>query len=184
MKLAFRTVRQILDVALVALVLVVLATVLAANVAPGLGHQLVVIRGGSMEPAIHLGSVVDLTSVSPTELKPGDVVTMKGDNGVLVTHRIGAINAAGPTPWVRLKGDANSAPDAPFPTSMIQGRVDGSAPYAGYLMYLLSTPGGIASVFLLAAAMLLSIWLLEDLEDEEEEERRLAPDAQPVQAGE
>ena len=46
MKKAVLSIRRLLDVALIGLVLFVLGLVVAVNLGPGLGHQLVVIRGG------------------------------------------------------------------------------------------------------------------------------------------
>ncbi len=168
-----RTLRQILDVVLVLLVVLVLGTVLAANVAPGLGHQLLVIRGGSMEPAIGLGAVVDVVKVPVDQLRKGDVITVKGENGVVITHRIFDIKPAadGSETWFRTKGDANETPDPVLlPARQIEGRVALSVPFLGYLMYMLTIPTGILSIFLLAGTLLLSIWLLEDLEEAAEDD--------------
>jgi signal peptidase I len=124
-----------------------------------------------MEPSIHLGSAIVVTSVQPADLRPGDVVTLKDANGTLVSHRITRVVQLPAGLYVETKGDANAAPDPVLvPASEVVGRIDASIPGAGYLIYLLTIPAGVASVLCLALTMLFGIWLLEDLEREPETE--------------
>ena len=165
MNRAVRWIRRLLDVALVLLVVSVLGLVLAVNLGPRLGHELVVIRGGSMEPAIHLGSVTDVSNVQPADLRPGDVVMLKESNGALVSHRISRIVRRPDGLYVETKGDANASADPVLvPVAQVVGRVDLAIPGLGYLLYLLTIPTGVLSVLGLALTLLFSIWLLEDLE--------------------
>jgi signal peptidase len=164
---AVRTIRRLLDGALMVLVGLVVGLVLAVSVGPTLGHQPIVIRGGSMSPAIPLGALIDVVPVDPHELAVGDVVTIKADNGVLITHRIVRIQQATDGLFFEVKGDANATPDpAAVPASAIVGRVDFSAPYLGYLVYMITTLTGFVSIVSLALTLLFAIWLLEDLEGE------------------
>jgi signal peptidase len=165
--MAVRTMRRLLDGALMVLVGVAVALVLVAVLGPLLGHRPVVIRGGSMSPAIPLGSLVDVSEVQPGDLVVGDVVTIKEPNGVLVTHRITRIQAATDGLFFEVRGDANDAPDpVAVPAAAVVGRVDFSVPGLGFLLYMLTTPTGFASMLSLALTLLFAIWLLEDLEDE------------------
>lgn len=171
MKTAARWTRRLLDVVLILVVLSVLAIVLAVNLAPALGRQIIVIRGGSMEPSIHLGSAIVVTTVKPADLRPGDVVTMKDANGTLLSHRITRVVTLPDGLYVETKGDANAAPDPVLvPASEVVGRIDASIPGAGYLIYVLTIPTGVASVLCFALTMLFGIWLLEDLERESKTE--------------
>jgi signal peptidase I len=88
MKTAVRTLRRLLDLALLLLVVSVLALVLAANLLPSFGHQLIIIRGGSMSPAISMGALVDETAVSLSQIHVGDVISYNEPNNVVVTHRV------------------------------------------------------------------------------------------------
>jgi signal peptidase len=163
-----RAIRWLLDAALVLLVGIVIALVLAAQVGPMLGHQPVVIRGGSMEPAIPLGALVDLAHVEPADLAAGDVVTIEGANGVRVTHRIAYIVQTPDGPYIETKGDANEHADAALvPASAVVGRVDFSLPFLGFLMFMLTTLAGFVSIVCLALTLLIAVLLLEDLEKEE-----------------
>jgi signal peptidase len=166
-----RAIRWLLDVALVLLVGTVVALVLAAQVGPMLGHQPLVIRGGSMAPAIPLGALVDVAHVGPADLAADDVVTFEGANGVLVTHRINRIVQLPDGLYIETKGDANEHPDPVLlPASAVTGRVDFSLPLLGFLMFMLTTLAGFGSIVCLALTLLIAILLLEDLEKEERED--------------
>jgi len=167
MKTALRLIRWLLDGALIALVATVLFLALAANIGPGVGHQLVVIRGSSMSPAIPLGSVVDITRVGPGDLRVGDVVTIKSPGGTVFTHRIVRIVNQPDGFYIETQGDAVDEPDVPLQSvKVVTGRVTGSVPLLGFLMYMLTLPTGVLSLFSLALTLLMCIWLLEDLEQD------------------
>ena len=165
MKKAAGWIRRLLDVALIALVGLVLGIVLAVNFGPAFGHELIVVRGGSMEPAIGLGSVIDVVHVQPADLRPGDIVTLKDAAGTLVSHRINRVVTLPDGIYIETKGDANNAPDAVLvPASQVVGRVEASIPKVGYLLYLLTLPTGILTLMCIALTMLFGIWLLEEVE--------------------
>src|ERR1035437_5168269 len=171
MRTAVRWIRRLLDLALILLVLSVLGLVLAVNLGPRLGHQLIVIRGGSMEPAIGLGSVIEVSHVQPADLRPGDVVTLKETNNVLVSHRITRIVQLADGLYIETKGDANPTPDPVLqPVSVVTGRVDAAIPELGYLLYMLTLPTGVLSILGLALTLLFAIWKLEDLERKNEDD--------------
>lgn len=173
MKTAVRWIRRVLDLTLVALVVSVLGLVLAVNLGPAVGHQFIVIRGGSMEPTVHLGSVIEISSVQPADLRPGDVVTLKEANGVVVSHRITRIVNAPDGMYIETKGDANNAVDPTLsPVSAITGRADFTVPGLGYIIWMLTTFTGVLSILGLGMMMLFSIWLLEELEEDEREDER------------
>lgn len=124
-----------------------------------------VIRGGSMEPAIPLGSLVLATSVPTEELRPGDTVTIRAENGVVVTHRVVDVIDQNGARFLRIRGDANKTPDpALVPSSAVVGRVATVLPVAGYLVAMMSTPTGLLSLGSLLAALMIAIWLIEDAE--------------------
>lgn len=127
-----------------------------------------------MDPAIPLGSIVDVVLVQPADLRPGDVVTLTEPSGTLITHRVVRVVQLPDGLYVETKGDANEKVDVPLqPVALVSGRAAFSLPALGYLMYLLTIPSGVLSVFSFALTLLLMIWLLEDFErewaDEDEE---------------
>ena len=129
MRTALRTCRRLLDLALVSLVVSVLLLALAANIGPGLGHRMVVIRGSSMSPAISLGTVVDVEQVAVADLRVGDVVTVTSPGGTVYTHRINRIVNLPDGLYIETQGDAVGHPDTPLiPASYVTGRVSFSLP--------------------------------------------------------
>lgn len=102
---------------------VVLPTVL-------LGWSPTAITSGSMEPAIRVGDVVVGNPDVPSDLGPGSVVTFESGTGMLITHRVVAVDSDG---RVVTRGDANSDPDRPSITHdevRSVGRI--LVPLAGY----------------------------------------------------
>jgi signal peptidase len=169
MNAAPSAIRWSLDLVLGLLVAIVVATVLYGAIGPRLGHQPLVIRGGSMAPAIALGSVVDVARVDPSDLRPGDIVSVRAPNDVIGTHRVTRVVSRPEGIYLETKGDANLTPDPVLvPASAVMGRVDFALPLLGYLMFMLSTVAGALSILFLGITLLLSIWLLEELERAEE----------------
>ncbi len=172
--------RRIVDVTLIGLIVVVLFGLILGKIVPLTGRQTIIIGGGSMAPAIGLGSAIVVAPVRPTDLAKGDVVSLQvGADRATFTHRIVDIVARPDGIWIRTKGDANAEPDPTLvPASSIIGRVEMSVPFAGYLMALLSLPVGVLFLLGLAATLLAIAWLLESLEsDTERVAVRVAPDA-------
>lgn len=127
--------------------------------------SLVVITGGSMDPAVPAGAVIGPAVVDPGDVVAGDILTVKADNGVILTHRVTRVIDLPEGRFFKLKGDANITPDPELaPARSVMGRVDGYLPYAGYALALLSMPSGL--IFMLSAlgTVLVGIWLLEDYE--------------------
>ncbi len=137
-----------------------------------------VIHGGSMEPAIPIGSLIVESPVAPEAVRAGDVITIRADNGVVVTHRVTrAVELKGER-YFETKGDANPAPDPVLvPARAVVGRVTAHLAWIGYLAAMLGTPFGLFSLLAFLVAGLLAIWLAEELEEdltEVEEERGAA----------
>lgn len=149
----------------VALLCAVLALAALPHVVPATGDILLIVRGRSMEPSIPLGSLILVRPIDTAAATVGDVLTVRFDNGVVVTHRVTRVvdSAAGRS--FELRGDANETVDASLvPARAVVGLVHTYAPILGYLLYLLSQPnGGLAAMSLLAMALLVN-WLLEDME--------------------
>jgi len=126
-----------------------------------------VIRGGSMEPAIPLGSLIVESPVAPEAVEVGDVITIRADNGVVVTHRVTrAVELKGER-YFETKGDANQQPDPVLvPARAVVGRVTTHLASVGYLAVMLGTASGLISLLAFLAAGMLVTWFLEELEDD------------------
>lgn len=158
--------RRVVDVAIVALILLVASGVVLGRGVPMSGRQTLIIGGRSMEPAIALGSAIVIEPVAPTDLVVGDVVTMKvGPRQSVFTHRVTRILTLEGVPHLETQGDANEAPDgATIPASAVIGRVAWSIPLAGFLLALLSVPIGVMFILGLGVTLVVTAFVLETLE--------------------
>ena len=138
---------------------VVLALLIAAIGLDVSGHQLLVVTGASMEPAVSKGSLVLVRPTVPAALVVGDVVTFQ-HKGQTVTHRIAAIDEHGDARAFTTKGDANTAAD-PEQVSFDDraGLLVGQIPVAGYVLGLLSAYGRLASV---PIALVIALWAIRE----------------------
>jgi signal peptidase I len=127
--------------------------------------SLIVVAGGSMQPALPVGAVIMPEAADADEIVPGDILTVRADNGVILTHRVTRVLDLAEGRFFELKGDANLTPDPELvPAGAMVGRVDSHVPFAGYALGLLSIPSGLAFLLAALATLLVGIWLLEEVE--------------------
>jgi signal peptidase I len=155
--------REAIDAALILLVTLCLLTIALGRVLPLTGRTTLAVAGGSMEPAINLGSAIVVEPVDPRSLAVGDVVSLRsGPNRAIFTHRIIRVVVRDGTVWIETKGDANAAADPSLtPASQVIGRAVVTIPGAGYLIALLSSLHGIVFVVSLGLVLILAAFLVE-----------------------
>lgn len=119
-----RALRRLADGVLLGLAVASVGGALVAHLLPAIGHDLVVIKGASMEPTIPIGSLLVLEPVAAENLRPGDVVSVRAAaDRTVVTHRIVRVVDRQGQPWLELRGDANGDPDPSLvPASAVVGR--------------------------------------------------------------
>ncbi len=147
---------KIIYYAFLALV-VAIALLLVVSIFPITGNYKVkVVLSGSMEPAIHTGSVV---VIKPTDsYKTGDVITFGKDTktDVPTTHRIVDSRAESGKMIYRTKGDANEDPDGRETRgSEIIGKVMFSIPFLGYLVDFAKKPIGFFLLVVIPAGIII-----------------------------
>jgi signal peptidase I len=170
-----RQLRRCVGLLWLALLVLLLVPVAVSHLAPHVGRTVYIIRGGSMAPTIPLGALILDVPVDPATIAVGDVITVRAQNAVVYTHRVVSIDATTPELRFEIKGDANAQADgALVPAHEVIGRVELFAPIAGFLLALLSLPSGIVSAMSMLGSLLLTYWLLEDVE------REVASDDEPV----
>lgn len=141
-----------------------LVLVIAAHLGPVTGHETYVIRGSSMQPAIALGSLIIDERVPVSAIRPGDVVTVRLHDAVVVTHRVVRVVDLPEGPQLELKGDGNQSPDAALvPSADVVGRVALIVPVAGYFLAMISLPAGLVSALSFLVGMFIAIALLDQL---------------------
>ena len=139
------------------LVVVILACV-GIFIAPHFGWHLDIVYGGSMEPAIELGSLAVIRPVDPHAVEVGDVITYRSgtESGRVTTHRVIEVIHDDGSLSFRTKGDANEDPDAyVVPAENVVGSVWMSVPYVGYAMDFIRTPLGFGLLIGIPAALVV-----------------------------
>lgn len=122
------------------------------------GVQPLVFRSSSMSPAIDAGALALARSVPADRIERGDVVSVIGDDGVRVTHRVVEIQDAGPgAVSLRLRGDANGSPDRERHTVTEVDRVFFDVPYLGYVANAASSPWALFVAGILATVLVMSL---------------------------
>jgi len=117
-----------------------------------LGVEYFVVRGRSMEPALHDGDLVLVSACSSAEIRSGDVVTWRAGRRTAVTHRV--VSVRGGTFTTR--GDANGSQDGAKRRGRdVLGRVLAVVPRGGLPVALLHTPGGFLAGIAAPAVLLL-----------------------------
>ena len=181
--IAITTLRRVLGALWLTSLAIVVLLALATNLGPHVGLEVFAVRGGSMVPAIPVGAAILAVRNAPEEIRVGDIVTIRADNGVTLTHRVVEIDTSEADHWLRTKGDANTTADAaPVPMTSVVGVVAVTIPVAGYLIAMLTTAAGVLSVLAYAVALLLAIWLLDEADDAAGDHRRLAGSADAAPA--
>ena len=131
------------------------------------------VMSGSMEPTIHVGSLVVLGPVDSTDLRVGDVITFDppGYGSELVTHRIYSVEQGPDGPVFQTKGDANGTPDAWQIQAGNGGgyRVLFSVPYLGWITGAMLGKLVLLVVLTLvgAGSLLMRIWRTDERTDGE-----------------
>lgn len=150
-----------------AVVLGLLALVVGPRLYP---FQTFYVRTGSMSPAIPVGALVVATRASADDLNPGDVIVFRRPDrpGMMVVHRIDALEQRASGPVFITRGDANGAPDSwEVPASGDGWQARYAIARAGFVLGWLdaatSRRGWLGSLAIIAAlSALMAIWRSEE----------------------
>ena len=112
------------------------------------------VQSGSMEPAIHVGSVV---FVKPqTNYQKGDIIAFGTDPKTTTTHRINNIISTDDQKMFETKGDANDSPDSTLiQLSLVIGKVLLSIPLLGFLIAFARTQNGLIFLIIIPATIII-----------------------------
>ncbi len=121
---------------------------------PG-GFKTLVVRSGSMEPAIKLGSLVLIKQEQ--QYRVGDVITYVISNGKeSITHRITEVKSENGKNSYITKGDANKGTDSgQVSESEIIGKVNYHLKYIGYLLEFIKTLPGLIILIIIPAIIII-----------------------------
>jgi signal peptidase len=143
---------------MVGVVLLMIAGVMIADRFSIFGQgKLFTVQSGSMEPALHTGSLIYVRSQTLYEI--GDIVTRKTEaKEITVTHRIVERKTqSNGVAMIRTKGDANNDIDGgSFPSSNIIGKVQWSVPVIGFAVNFSRTSHGFIFLIIIPVTLLIS----------------------------
>jgi signal peptidase len=143
--------------------LVMMAGGLLVAAVPVFGNKALIVRSGSMQPAINVGDLAVVRPGSGTGFvyKPGDVIAWRGEGGVIVMHRVIDVKEKGQSLFYVTKGDANSEPDAAEVLSKdVIGRKILGVPYLGKLLALGKTRIGLLAFIVIPSGLVIwgDVW--------------------------
>ncbi len=129
------------------------------------GYKPLTVLGGSMEPAIHVGSVVLVSPVETADIGVGDIITFKTPQdskvfedypGSLTTHRVVEVIGGDGALGFKTMGDANEDPDGwVVPAADVLGKAGFSIPYVGYFVNFARTRNGFLLLVILPAVLII-----------------------------
>ena len=148
----FKILHTVFYIAIIAIIVLLLIAIFPIKG----NYQIKIVKSGSMEPNIRVGSIVVIKpSLSYTV---GDIVTFGKDTktDIPTTHRLISSRAVEGVLWFTTKGDANEDPDPnEIRLSDIHGKVLFSVPFFGYLIDFARKPIGFAVLIILPALMVI-----------------------------
>ncbi|MBI4037481.1 signal peptidase I [Candidatus Curtissbacteria bacterium] len=159
MKTIFSTVNYIF-----AIVLSAVAIIFALSAIPAFGNRALIVKSGSMEPAIKIGDLVvvqtgkSIFGNQQIIYKTGDIIAFKNAKSekVIVTHRIAGEETRNGQTFYKTKGDANSEPDNWLVArGDILGKADTRLPYIGKLLSFVKSKYGFPLVIGLPALLVI-----------------------------
>jgi signal peptidase I len=141
----------------------VLAVAVLLVLAHVLGWSAMIVRSGSMEPAVPVGSLVLAQRVDGQDVRIGDAIAVQrtgGSRPVTVLHRVIALSERDGLRYAELKGDANATPDSdPVALTRPVDRSVVVVPHAGYAISSVRAAAQ-PSRLLITGAGLLGLWLI------------------------
>ena len=154
-----------------ALMIILIIMAIALTVIYFAGIHPYVVKSGSMESEITVGSLCFInTKVQYEDIKENDIIAFNTQGDTKVTHRVVAITENG----IETKGDANHSSDGITTTKEnYYGKTLCSIPKIGFLVYKLQTPKGrIIAITAIIAIFLIGILLDEFNKDKEKDETK------------
>jgi hypothetical protein len=156
--------RRLIDGALLAVVVLV-ALVVVAQLAPTPGLRVIGITGNTMAPALPDGSAIAVRVVPFTELERGDAILIHSTGPGSIVRRIVEVRSLGTARsdvFFQVQADTSDLPEATLVrASRVLGRVEVAVPLLGHVITASSTQLGVWSL-LSALGSLVTIRLLID----------------------
>src|SRR3989344_7330933 len=180
MKAIFKAINILLSIGLV-----FIAAGVAFVTIPYFGNQALIVRSGSMEPTIGIGSIVVARPgnelISPSALTPkynaGDIIAFRSEKNskTLITHRVVGVEPLKEGGvFYKTKGDANEEPDNwTVDEKNILGKMYFTLPYAGRILTFAKSDIGLPLLIIFPAALVIVLEVISIISHIKKNRRRL-----------
>lgn len=164
----------------ISLIVLFTAVLLLVAIVPMFGNKTLIVRTGSMSPAIGVG---DLIFVFPKpNYQVGDIITFNevGKSKTTVTHRIASIKEENGQTLYQTKGDANKLPDGNLiPKGNVLGSADYSIKGVGKIFAMVKTKNGLLLTAIFPAALVIILELFNIVREFTKPKTRYARSVDP-----
>lgn len=166
MKVLLKWLSRLTSILIYGLLICIIALVINTKIQGGspkiLGHEIMTVLSGSMEPGIKTGSIIAVKpTTDPSKYGVGDVITFKSveDPNKLITHRIIKVAKVGSSVQYITKGDNNDAKDPKpvTPGNVVAEYTGFTVPYIGKVMSFIQSKTG-AIILLIVPGGLMILW--------------------------
>ncbi len=153
-------------------ILILLLALVAVLFLPRIiGLKPLAVLSGSMEPTYHVGSLIYVKQVEPSQIQVGDAMTYKISEDTMVTHRVVAKDEAAQT--FQTKGDANEVTDGgQVNYTNVVGIPLFTIPLLGYVAVYASGRTGMIVIATAVMVLLLLTWLTDLLGAKDAQEKK------------
>jgi signal peptidase len=158
MKKVLKVLHIMLDIVLAAALVLSVSLILLTTFTPIKTLFIYKVVSGSMEPAIHVGSVVISKVTDQSNINNGDIISYSELNNAdtIVTHRVIGIKSIDSSKIFTTKGDANNVPDPDTITfDRVTGKVIVTIPFLGYLLVWVKQPLGFVVTIIFPALFII-----------------------------
>ena len=165
---------------LLSIVLVIIAGAIAFIAIPYFGNQALIVRSGSMEPTIGVGSIV-VVRPSNYLYGVGDIIAFRSEKNskTNITHRVVSIERSGNQVTYKTKGDANEEADGwTVPQENILGKSYFILPAFGKVLEFSKSKTGLPLLIIFPAVFVILLELFSIIKEirKKKSSQNLSPD--------
>ena len=161
----------------VSVLFIILAIGFVYIAAPIFGNNALIVRSGSMEPAVAVGDLIITRIHKNLAYKIGDIISFKNQEKI-VSHRIIGLENQNGRIFYKTKGDANKNEDQGLVAeSSIIGKAYFRLPYLGRLIAFTKTSAGF-SLAVIFPALLVIAFEIQNIFKEIKKQKTIHPETQ------
>jgi signal peptidase len=161
----------------ISIILVFAAIGVAMLAFPIFGNKAFIVRSGSMQPSIDIGSVVIVRPIA--SYKSGDVIAFRSakNSKTTITHRVSSVESGPSGLYYKTKGDANNTIDGwEVKPSQIIGKMFVVVPYVGKLLIFARTSVGMPILIITPALFVIVLEFLNIVKEVKKKRKKKDPE--------